>query len=118
MFETQGGNIVFNDQVNSLQGQRANLDIHTAGGIVELNADLGSKQFLGELNINGPTQLNANINTDGNQTYTDTVVLNPSTGAVNLTTHGQNITFEQPLDSATPKNAALHIITQGGTIEI
>lgn len=97
----------------ALTTENTDLNINTDGGVITIQ----NVQPLGIFTLAGLAQLNANITTQGSQTYTDNVVLNPSTGTVNLISLGQNIIFEQPIDSATTQNADLNINAVNGNIE-
>lgn len=62
---TQGQNIIFEQPLDSINN--ADLNINTQGGAIAIQSNIGNIQPLGALTLAGPTQLNANINTQGNK---------------------------------------------------
>lgn len=104
---TTAGNITFNSTLNGAFTLAINTDANTT-----FNGAVGNNSALTSLttNVNGTTNINGgSVNTTGNQTYNDAVLLGDNT--ILTSTGTGDITFESTLDGA----FTLGINTDGNT---
>ena len=77
-------------------GSSLPLDVITITGDLDLNASIGNSPGATSLTVSGATDLGANVETTGTQTYTGNVTLSAD---VTLTTTDSNITFNGTINS-------------------